>query len=209
MAPAGADAAVPERVHLSARLSEFAAPTSAQAAGCSAAWQRASFGTKRPPVQIRPPRPGHTRRGSFQGLRRPVIVDGHAAHYQVLPFQTTKPLRSNNRLANAVTVPFALPCHGGNLPDAARVQLSCLRNPGNVPLMSSWALMRAMAWFSAHNPDPREPGPARPVPPHLFRHPRGHSGPAGPTSAHARTRVARIVGANGDVHPVTATAYHR
>jgi hypothetical protein len=25
--------------------------------GCSAAWQRASFGTKRPPVQIRPPRP--------------------------------------------------------------------------------------------------------------------------------------------------------
>ncbi len=27
-----------------------------QAAGCGAAWQRASFGTKRPPVQIRPPR---------------------------------------------------------------------------------------------------------------------------------------------------------
>jgi hypothetical protein len=26
-------------------------------AGCGAAWQRASFGTKRPPVQIRPPRP--------------------------------------------------------------------------------------------------------------------------------------------------------
>ena len=25
--------------------------------GCGAAWQRASFGTKRPPVQIRPPRP--------------------------------------------------------------------------------------------------------------------------------------------------------
>ena len=30
---------------------------SVRAAGCSAAWQRASFGTKRPPVQIRPPRP--------------------------------------------------------------------------------------------------------------------------------------------------------
>ena len=29
-----------------------------RAAGCGAAWQRASFGTKRPPVQIRPPRPG-------------------------------------------------------------------------------------------------------------------------------------------------------
>src|SRR5215472_7067952 len=28
-----------------------------RSAGCSAAWQRASFGTKRPPVQIRPPRP--------------------------------------------------------------------------------------------------------------------------------------------------------
>ena len=28
-----------------------------QSAGCGAAWQRASFGTKRPPVQIRPPRP--------------------------------------------------------------------------------------------------------------------------------------------------------
>ena len=28
-----------------------------RSAGCGAAWQRASFGTKRPPVQIRPPRP--------------------------------------------------------------------------------------------------------------------------------------------------------
>ena len=32
---------------------------SARSAGCGAAWQRASFGTKRPPVQIRPPRPAH------------------------------------------------------------------------------------------------------------------------------------------------------
>ncbi len=34
-------------------------------AGCSAAWQRASFGTKRPPVQIRPPRQGN---GRSQGI---------------------------------------------------------------------------------------------------------------------------------------------
>src|ERR1019366_7835471 len=32
-----------------------------RSAGCGAAWQRASFGTKRPPVQIRPPRPGFRR----------------------------------------------------------------------------------------------------------------------------------------------------
>src|SRR5215470_18337819 len=40
------------------RVREFYA---VQAAGCGAAWQRASFGTKRPPVQIRPPRPRKTR----------------------------------------------------------------------------------------------------------------------------------------------------
>ena len=36
-----------------------------RSAGCGAAWQRASFGTKRPPVQIRPPRPK-----SFPGRSR-------------------------------------------------------------------------------------------------------------------------------------------
>ena len=45
-------------VRLSARLAE--ARPGIRAAGCSAAWQRASFGTKRPPVQIRPPRPDKT-----------------------------------------------------------------------------------------------------------------------------------------------------
>jgi uncharacterized protein len=46
---------VPRAVRLSARLATVR--PGIRAAGCSAAWQRASFGTKRPPVQIRPPRP--------------------------------------------------------------------------------------------------------------------------------------------------------
>jgi hypothetical protein len=47
-----------EQGRASARLSKSrAAPKGSARAGCSAAWQRASFGTKRPPVQIRPPRP--------------------------------------------------------------------------------------------------------------------------------------------------------
>ena len=35
-----------------------------RSSGCGAAWQRASFGTKRPPVQIRPPRPSSQVDGS-------------------------------------------------------------------------------------------------------------------------------------------------
>ncbi len=44
-------------------------------AGCGAAWQRASFGTKRPPVQIRPPRP--------EGLSR---SQGISEHRSGVPF---------------------------------------------------------------------------------------------------------------------------
>ena len=58
--PAGGNAAhagSPDRLDCRGSRARTPGVHAVQAAGCGAAWQRASFGTKRPPVQIRPPRP--------------------------------------------------------------------------------------------------------------------------------------------------------
>ena len=68
-------------------------------------------------------------------------MDGYAAHYQVPPFQHHEALASNNRLANAVTVTFALPCHGGNPPDAATSATPPYKIPGNAPLHEQYVLV--------------------------------------------------------------------